>query len=80
MLSEDTLINRRIEKELEEYKSDMLRDYTYHLDRIDALLIKLEERGSTFLNDSITITNIINLANSEAFKREFEAKVIGRTM
>ncbi len=58
----------------------MLRDYTYHLDRIDALLIKLEERGSNFLNDNITITNIFNLTNSENVKRDFESKVIGKTM
>jgi hypothetical protein len=67
-------------QELAEYRSDMLRDYTYHLDRVDAILLKLEERGNSFFKENITISNILALTNSENVKRDFEAKVIGKTM
>lgn len=58
----------------------MLRDYTYHLDRIDSILLKLEERGNEFFNNNIVLTNIFNLTNADNVKRDFESKVIGRSM
>lgn len=57
----------------------MKKDFKFYLDRIDNVLLRFSERGNEFFNNTITITNILDLLKSEKLKRDFEEKVVGET-
>ena len=46
-------------------------------EKIEKILLKLQQRGMEFLDDNLRITNSINLFQKEKMKRLFEEEVIG---
>ena len=46
-------------------------------EKIENILLKLQQRGMEFLDDNLRITNSINLFQKEKMKRLFEEEVIG---
>jgi len=70
---------KRVEDELEAYKSDMKKEFQLYLDRIDNILLKMSERGTLYLDSTLALTNVLELAQGEKLKADFEKKVVGDT-
>ena len=68
-----------IESHLNAYREDMRRDFRYHLSHVDNVLYEMAERGDAFFDDSLRLTRIFELVNSEKLRGEFERRVVGDT-
>ncbi len=68
-----------IESHLDAYREDMRRDFRYHLSHVDNVLYEMAERGDAFFDDSLRLTRIFELVNSEKLRGEFERRVVGDT-
>ncbi len=68
-----------IEEHLAAYEEDMRRDYTYQVSHIDNVLYEMAERGDRFFDETMRVTRIFDLVNSEKIRGEFERQVVGDT-
>ncbi|EGC29277.1 hypothetical protein DICPUDRAFT_84689 [Dictyostelium purpureum] len=71
-------INQSLEQ-ISEHQKDLQRDLDYHLERIDTILLRMENRANAFLDDEIQFSNIFNILKGDAIKNQFEKKVIDGT-
>jgi len=79
-LNKDLNTLKHIEKELEQFKADMLKDFEWRRQRIDNLLFKMGERGKEYIDDTLKITKFWELMNKAKVKYEFNSKVSGDTI
>eukprot|EP01132_Coremiostelium_polycephalum_P010671 gene10671-13070_t len=77
VLSIDINTVKQVNDQLERFQSEMKSDFDYHLNRIENILLKMENRADIFLDDNIKISNIFQLMRSEEVKHKFEREVIG---
>jgi hypothetical protein len=68
-----------IEEHLEAYQADMRRDFQYQSDRVDNVLYEMMERGDRYFDETLRITRVLDLVNSEKLRGEFERRVVGDT-
>ena len=68
-----------IERQLQTYERDMREQLTFHLSKVDNILYGMQTRGEAFFDETIRLTRVFDLMNSEKIKREFERRVIGET-
>ncbi|HTG49062.1 MAG TPA: dynamin family protein [Gemmatimonadales bacterium] len=79
LLSQDIEALQSIDVQLALFHKDMLRDFEPRLARLDLLLNKMEGRGQRFFEETIRISRIRSLLDSESVKRAFEREVVGDT-
>ncbi|NLT36365.1 MAG: dynamin [Gaiellales bacterium] len=65
-----------IEHQLDLYKEDLGREFRFRLSDVDNVLHELEERGQEFLDDTVRLGRIFDLARKTRVKEEFERKVV----
>ncbi|MEZ4833611.1 MAG: dynamin family protein [Caldilineaceae bacterium] len=68
-----------IEEQLDVYQTDMRRDFQYQSSRVDNVLYEMMERGDAYFDETLRITRVFDLVNSEKLRGEFERKVIADT-
>jgi GTP-binding protein EngB required for normal cell division len=79
LLSQDIEALQSIDAQLSLFHQDMLRDFEPRLARLDLLLSEMEGRGQRFFEETIRISRIRSLLDSESIKRAFEREVVGDT-
>lgn len=79
LLSQDIEALQSIDTQLALFHQDMLRDFEPRLARLDLLLNEMEGRGQRFFEETIRISRIRSLLDSESIKRAFEREVVGDT-
>jgi GTP-binding protein EngB required for normal cell division len=79
LLSQDIESLQSIDAQLALFHKDMLRDFEPRLARLDLLLTEMEGRGQRFFEETIRISRIRSLLDSESVKRAFEREVVGDT-
>ena len=79
LLSQDIEALQSIDAQLALFHQDMLRDFEPRLARLDLLLNEMEGRGQRFFEETIRISRIRSLLDSESIKRAFEREVVGDT-
>jgi GTP-binding protein EngB required for normal cell division len=79
LLSQDVEALQSIDAQLALFHQDMLRDFEPRLARLDLLLNEMEGRGQRFFEETIRISRIRSLLDSESVKRAFEREVVGDT-
>jgi small GTP-binding protein len=57
IIKEDVSTLQRIDNELEAFRAELMTEYAYHEERIDNVLLSLNERARNYLDDQIVITN-----------------------
>eukprot|EP01126_Amoeba_proteus_P065112 TRINITY_DN9202_c0_g1_i16.p1 TRINITY_DN9202_c0_g1~~TRINITY_DN9202_c0_g1_i16.p1 ORF type:complete len:277 (-),score=68.08 TRINITY_DN9202_c0_g1_i16:92-922(-) len=62
------------------YKEEMIRDYQYHVEHVDNVLFRVQERGEIFFSEHISILNFASLVRPEEFKQKFQIHVVGKSM
>ena len=68
-----------IEEQLDAYEEDMRRDFVYQESRVDNVLYAMAERGDKFFDETMRLTRIFDLVNSEKIRGEFERQVVADT-
>jgi small GTP-binding protein len=79
VLEEDLATIHKIDRQLELYREDMHHQFTYYLTRIENVILKMNDRGDEFFEDTIRIGRIFDLMNTDKIRGEFERKVAGDT-
>jgi small GTP-binding protein len=79
LLSQDIEALQSIDAQLALFHQEMLRDFEPRLARLDLLLNEMEGRGHRFFEETIRISRIRSLLDSESIKRAFEREVVGDT-
>jgi small GTP-binding protein len=75
----DLQLNEHLRAQLEVYRADLLRDFTFRLQEIDNLLHELNARGVAFFEDTLRIGRVLDLFNRDRIRGEFEREVIADT-
>jgi len=68
-----------IEEQLLAYTDDMRRDFTAQRSRVDNVLYGMIERGDRFFDETLQLTRVMDLVNSEKMRGEFERTVVADT-
>ena len=76
ILGEDEDNLDRLEEEIADVRTQLANGYERHLSEIDKVLLKIEQRGLRFLDDTVRIGRIGLLRDRERFKEEFERQVV----
>eukprot|EP01133_Synstelium_polycarpum_P000174 gene174-209_t len=79
VLSVDVRTLEHVESQLGGFRSELERDLSFHLMRIENLILKMETRADAFLDEQIQLSNIFKLLRSDEIKLRFEKEVVGST-
>lgn len=79
LLADDFKSLDTIDEQLEAYQVDMRRDFRYQRNRVDNVLFEMMERGDRFFDETLRITRIFELINTERMRGEFEREVLAET-
>jgi small GTP-binding protein len=78
-LRDDLQTIQNIDGQIELYRSDLQRDFQFHLTEIENILHEMELRGMRFFDDNVRVGRMFDLMRGERIREEFEAEVIGDT-
>jgi small GTP-binding protein len=79
VLSEDFRTVENIDSQLEIYANDMRREFDGRLSQVENIIYDLKERGDTFFEETLRVSRIADLLNSNRIEREFQERVIADT-
>ncbi len=79
LLSQDIEALQSIDAQLALFHEEMLRDFEPRLSRLELLLNEMEGRGQRFFDETVRLSRIRSLLDSESVKRAFEREVVGDT-
>ena len=79
VLEDDLATINRIERQLELYRDDMRKQFSFYLTRIENIIHKMNVRGDEFFEETIRIGRVFDLMNTDKIRGEFERKVVGDT-
>lgn len=79
LLSQDLEALQSIDAQLALFHQEMLRDFEPRLSRLELLLNEMEGRGQRFFEETVRLSRIRSLLDSEGIKRAFEREVVGDT-
>jgi hypothetical protein len=79
LLSQDIEALQSIDAQLTLFHQEMLRDFEPRLAKLDLLLNEMEGRGQRFFEETVRLSRIRSLLDSESIKRAFEREVVGDT-
>ncbi len=79
LLSQDVEALQSIDAQLALFHQEMLRDFEPRLSRLELLLGEMESRGQRFFEETMRLSRIRSLLDSEGVKRAFEREVVGDT-
>lgn len=68
-----------IQAEIKLFKEDMKKDFVLQCNRIDSAMVRLEQRGDIYLEQTLRLGNLAGLSNEAKLKADFEKKVVGET-
>jgi small GTP-binding protein len=78
-LTDDFSTVQNIDAQLAAYQQDMLHDYAYRVSDIENHLLTMESRGVAFFDETLRLTRIFDLINSQRIRGAFEREVVGDT-
>jgi small GTP-binding protein len=79
LLAQDIEALQSIDAQLALFHQEMLRDFEPRLSSLEVLLGEMESRGQRFFEETIRLSRIRSLLDSEGIKRAFEREVVGDT-
>ena len=85
IVSRDAVLRRdidalaEVERQLSLYEQDMAAGFEPRMAAIDAVIIKIEQRGDAFFEDIFRLARVVDLMNKGRMQQAFEQQVIGDT-
>ncbi len=79
LLEDDFKMAENVESQLALYKDDMKRDFEARLAEIDNIVLRMSERGDTWLEENIRLINIRELIRQEKVQDRFQKEVVADT-
>ena len=79
LLDEDFRTAENVEAQLELYREDMDRDFEARMAEIENIVLRMNERGDTWLEENIRFGNVFELFRQEKVSERFEREVVADT-
>jgi small GTP-binding protein len=76
LLSADVEALDATERQLALYSEDLERGFELRMTVVEKVLVDMESRGGTFLDDTLRIGRVFDLMNRARIQREFEERVV----
>jgi small GTP-binding protein len=76
LIEVDVDVLKNIQQAIDDFQNDMKKDFRYHQEHIDNVLLRLQQRGEEWFNDNIVLTKIFSLIRSETLRQQFEKEVV----
>lgn len=76
LLEDDFKMLTDVESQLDMYKSDMQRDFTFRMADIENILYEMEQRGDDYFDETFRLARVMDLMSKDRISREFEQKVV----
>lgn len=79
LLKQDTRMLSDVETQLNQYKDDMHRDFSFRMSDIENILYEVENRGQEFFDQTFRLARIPDLLSKDRIRAQFEQRVIAET-
>jgi small GTP-binding protein len=79
LLDEDFRTAENVEAQLGLYREDMDRDFEARMAEIENIVLRMNERGDTWLEENIRFGNVFELFRQERVSERFEREVVADT-
>lgn len=79
LLADDFETLANLERQLEVYRQDMIRDFQFRLADIENILYSMEKRGNAYFDQTMRLANIFDLLNKNRIQKGFEQQVVADT-
>ena len=79
LLDEDFRTTENVEAQLELYREDMARDFEARMAEIENIVLRMNERGDTWLEENIRFGNVFELFRQEKVSERFQREVVADT-
>ncbi len=76
LLTGDRRTLEEVERQTEQFRRDMRREFESYLARVKTVLLEVERRGDVFFDDTVRLTKILQLIDSERMREAFRGRVI----
>ncbi len=76
VLTEDIALVDGVEAQLGLYREDMRRDFRFRLEQIDNVLHEMSARGQEYLDQTLRVSNVVELFRQKRVREAFERAVV----
>lgn len=76
LLKDDFSTLEEVERQLNVYQQDLLRDFEFRMADIDRILLEMEKRGQDYFDETIRIGRVMDLLNRARIQQGFEQQVV----
>jgi small GTP-binding protein len=76
LLKEDFATLDEVDRQLNVYQQDLLRDFELRMSDIDRILLEMEKRGQDYFDETIRIGRVMDLLNRSRVQQGFEQQVV----
>ncbi len=76
LLAGDRRTLEEVERQTEQFRRDMRREFESYLARVKTVLLEVERRGEVFFDDTVRLSKIMQLIDSERMREAFRSRVI----
>ena len=77
LLNEDARTVENIETQVAAHTEEMTRAFEQRLKSVENIVLQMRDRGDTFFDETVRLTNVRALIQRERMRQEFEQRVIG---
>ena len=77
LLNEDARTVENIETQVAAHTEEMTRAFEQRLKAVENIVLQMRDRGDTFFDETVRLTNVRALIQRERMRQEFEQRVIG---
>ena len=77
LLKEDFATLDEVERQLEVFQQDRMRDFGFRIADIDNILLEMERRGQAYFDETMRIGRVMDLLNRSRMQQGFEQEVVG---
>ncbi|HEY0872254.1 MAG TPA: dynamin family protein [Vicinamibacterales bacterium] len=76
LLKDDFSTIEEVERQLNVYQQDLMRDFEFRMADIDRILLEMEKRGQDYFDETIRIGRVMDLLNRARIQQGFEQQVV----
>ncbi len=76
LLKEDFATLDEVERQLEVFQQDRMRDFGFRIADIDNILLEMERRGQAYFDETMRIGRVMDLLNRSRMQQGFEQEVV----
>lgn len=76
LLAGDRKTLAEVDRQIAQFKKDMHREFESYLARVKTVLLEVERRGDVYFEDTMRLSKILQLMDTDRMREMFEARVI----